>query len=115
MLPAIVGARPGYRNMMFSPYSDSPRLLPDRKPSPKPTNSNNDPTPQAMPNMVRNERSLWAHSVRKICPRMSRIVRMTAFNREHQYRTRSHWQALRSRLELTKRQQDSGVSSVLKQ
>src|SRR5262249_51550821 len=30
-----------------------------------------DPTPQAMPNMVRNDRSLWAHRVRKIWAKMS--------------------------------------------
>src|SRR5580698_1963577 len=76
MLPSTAGARPGKRKMMFSPYSFMPRLLPERKPSPRPTSSNSDPTPQAIPNMVRKERSLCAHKVRKICPRMSSTVRI---------------------------------------
>ncbi len=76
MLPATTGARPGKMNMMSSPNSASARLFPERKPSPRPTSSNNDPTPQATPNMVRKERSLWAHRVRRICARMSRIVRI---------------------------------------
>src|SRR5580698_6087716 len=77
MLPATTGARPGKINMMFSPNSANPRLFPERKPSPRPTKRSNDPTPQATPNMVRNERSLCAHSVRKICAKISRIIRMT--------------------------------------
>ena len=71
MLPAKAGARPGKINMMSLPNSAIWRLLPDRKPSPRPTSSSNDPTPQAMPNMVRQERSLCAQSVRKICAKMS--------------------------------------------
>src|SRR5580692_7020138 len=77
MLPATTGARPGKINMMFSPNSANPRLFPERKPSPSPPSSSNDPTPQATPNMVRNERSLCAHSVRKICAKMSSITRIT--------------------------------------
>src|SRR5579883_1127399 len=30
-----------------------------------------DPTPQAMPNMVKNERSLFAQMARKTCPKVS--------------------------------------------
>ena len=76
MLPFTAGARPGKMNMMSLPNSAISRLLPERKPSPTPTSSSNDPTPQAMPNMVRNERSLCAHRLRKICAKMSRTVRM---------------------------------------
>jgi len=76
ILPATTGARPGKINMMFSPNSARLRLFPERKPSPRPTSSSNDPTPQATPNMVRIERNLCAHSVRRICRRMSRIIRM---------------------------------------
>src|SRR5579872_3849095 len=76
MLPCTAGARPGKRNMMFLPNSANSRLLPERKPSPTPTSSNSDPTPQAIPNMVRNERSLCAHKLRKICPKMSKTVRI---------------------------------------
>src|SRR3984893_10149593 len=76
MLPFTAGARPGKRNIIFLPNSASSRLLPERNPSPTPTSSNNDPTPQAIPNMVRNERSLCAHRLRKICAKMSKTVRM---------------------------------------
>src|SRR5882672_9201175 len=76
MLAATTGARPGKINMMFSPNSASARLFPERNPSPRPTSSSNDPTPQATPNMVRNERSLCAHRVRMICAKMSRIIRI---------------------------------------
>ena len=79
MLEAITGARPGKINMMFSPNSARLRLFPERKPSPSPTSSSKDPTPQATPNMVRNERSLCAHRVRRTCPKMSRIIRMVAY------------------------------------
>src|ERR1022692_181144 len=77
MLPCTTGARPGKINMMSLPYCASSRLLPDRKPSPNPTSSSKDPTPHAMPNMVRNERSLCAQRVRKICAKMSRTVRIS--------------------------------------
>src|SRR5271157_4502870 len=81
MFPFTAGARPGNRNMMSLPNSASSRLLPDRKPSPTPTSSNRDPTPQAIPNMVRNERSLCAHKLRKICAKMSSSVRMISSGR----------------------------------
>src|SRR5271167_5020260 len=76
MLPFTAGARPGNRNMIFLPNSANSRLLPERKPSPTPTSKSKDPTPQAIPNMVRNERSLCAHRLRKICAKMSKTVRM---------------------------------------
>src|SRR5882724_1084605 len=76
MLPFTTGARPGKINMMSLPNSASSRLFPERKPSPTPTSNNKDPTPQAIPNMVRNERSLCAHRLRKICPKMSNTVRI---------------------------------------
>src|SRR5579864_3973045 len=76
MLPWTAGARPGKRNMMFLPNSANSRLLPERKPSPTPTSSSNDPTPHAIPNMVRNERSLCAHKLRKICAKISETVRI---------------------------------------
>src|SRR5579863_5070995 len=76
MLPWTAGARPGKINMMSLPNSANSRLLPERKPSPTPTSSSNDPTPQAIPNMVRNERSLCAQRLRKICAKMSETVRI---------------------------------------
>src|ERR1700730_16845865 len=62
--------------MMSLPYCATSRLLPERKPSPRPTSSSKLPTPHAMPNMVRNERSLCAQRVRKICAKMSRTMRI---------------------------------------
>src|ERR1700733_11166526 len=76
MLPFTAGARPGKRNMIFLPNSANSRLLPERKPSPTPTKRSNEPTPQAIPNMVRKDRSLFAHRLRKICAKMSSTVRM---------------------------------------
>jgi hypothetical protein len=76
MLPATAGARPGKMNMMFLPNSANSRLLPDRNPSPTPTSSSSDPTPQAIPNIVRNDRNLWVHKLRMICAKMSQIVRI---------------------------------------
>ena len=35
-----------------------------------------EPTPQAIPNIVRNERSLCAQRLRKICAKMSKTVRI---------------------------------------
>src|ERR1700757_3202817 len=76
MLPCTAGARPGKINMIFLPNSANSRLFPERKPSPTPTSSNKDPTPQAIPNIVRNERSLCAHRLRKICAKISKTVRI---------------------------------------
>src|SRR5258708_1309133 len=80
MLPFTAGARPGKINMMSLPNSANSRLLPERKPSPTPTSSSNDPTPQAMPNMVRNERSLCPQRLRRICAKMSETVRITGIH-----------------------------------
>jgi len=75
-LPFIAGARPPQMNITSSPSSLKDFLLPDRKPSPRPTSSNNDPTPQAIPNMVKKERNLCAHNVRKVWPKISSSRRM---------------------------------------
>src|SRR5580704_16157233 len=55
----------------------SPKLaillaVPARKPSPSPTRSSSDPTPQAMPNMVRKERSLCVHMARNTSPKVAK-------------------------------------------
>src|SRR4051795_418414 len=47
-------------------------VVPARKPSPNPTSSSSDPTPQAIPNMVRKERSLCDHMARNTSPRLSK-------------------------------------------
>src|ERR1700760_4975510 len=47
------------------------RRWPERKPSPKPISSNMEPTPHAMPNMVRKARSLCDQMARKTSPKMS--------------------------------------------
>src|SRR5580692_351564 len=47
------------------------RCWPERKPSPRPTRTSSEPTPQAMPNMVRNVRTLLATMARKTWPRVS--------------------------------------------
>ena len=44
---------------------------PLRKPSPSPTSTSSDPTPHAIPNMVRKLRSLFAIMARKTCPSVS--------------------------------------------
>src|SRR5579863_9392448 len=71
----MTGARPDQINITFSPRESNCRRLPARKHSPKPTSSSREPTPHAIPNMVRNERSLWAQRVRKVCPKISKIRR----------------------------------------
>src|SRR5882762_6220595 len=59
-------------NITFSPKVSNCLRLPERNPSPKPTNKSREPTPQAMPNMVRNERSLWAQRLRRVWAKMSK-------------------------------------------
>jgi hypothetical protein len=44
---------------------------PERKPSPRPTSTSSEPTPHAIPNMVRKVRSLLAIMARKTWPRVS--------------------------------------------
>lgn len=63
---------------MFLPHSANSRLFPERKPSPTPTRSSKDPTPQAIPNIVRKERSLCAQRLRRIWRKISDTVLMTA-------------------------------------
>src|SRR5882762_2219102 len=50
-------------NMMSCPRLANCLACPLRNPSPSPTNNNSEPTPHAIPNMVRNDRSLCAHKV----------------------------------------------------
>src|SRR5215469_12333176 len=47
---------------------------PERNPSPSPTSISSDPTPQAMPNMVKKDRSLCAHKVRITWAKMSKAI-----------------------------------------
>src|SRR5438445_11466088 len=62
-------------NITFSPMESNCLRLPDRKPSPRPTSSSREPTPHAIPNMVRNERNLCAQRARKVCPIISKMRR----------------------------------------
>src|SRR5450755_3778458 len=53
----------------------SPKLakflaVPARKPSPNPTRSSREPTPHAIPNIVRKERSLCVHMARNTSPKL---------------------------------------------
>src|SRR6185312_17438168 len=80
MLPCTAGARPGKMNMMSRPNSAISRLLPERNPSPTPTRSSSEPTPHAIPNIVRKDRSLWAHKLRQICAKMSTTARIYVGN-----------------------------------
>src|SRR5713226_2227747 len=75
-LPSTAGARPPKKKMMFFPKVSNCLRLPLRKPSPTPTSSSSEPTPQAIPNMVRKERSLCAHRVRNVWAKMSSSMRM---------------------------------------
>src|SRR5919204_1676673 len=61
---------------MFLPKVSNCLRLPVRKPSPTPISSNSEPTPQAIPNMVRKERSLCAHRVRSVWAKMASNMRM---------------------------------------
>jgi len=72
----MAGARPDQMNMTFSPNSSNCFLLPERKPSPSPTSNRSEPTPQAIPNMVRNDRSLWAHNVLRVWAKESNRKRI---------------------------------------
>src|SRR5512140_265168 len=78
-LPFMAGTRPPQMNITSSPISLKDLRLPERNPSPRPTSSKRDPTPHAIPNMVRNERSLWAQSVRNVWPNISRSRRMNPY------------------------------------
>jgi len=74
-LPWTTGARPDQINRTFSPIESNCFRLPERNPSPNPTSRSREPTPHAMPNMVRNERSLCAQRVCRVWPKMSKITR----------------------------------------
>src|SRR5579864_1675661 len=71
----------------------SPKLarffaVPARKPSPSPTSSSSDPTPQAIPNMVRKERSLCVHMARNTSPRLSKnrlIIEVRTLDHQSSY------------------------------
>src|SRR6185437_5038737 len=63
--------------MTSDPSSESPLRCPERNPSPNPINSNKEATPHAMPNIVRNDRSLFAPIDWKTCAKMSKSARMT--------------------------------------
>jgi hypothetical protein len=51
--------------MMSLPNPANSRWLPERKPSPTPTSGSKDPTPQAIPNLVKIERSFVRPEVAK--------------------------------------------------
>src|SRR2546423_366401 len=72
---------PPHMNMMSWPRVSNCLRLPTRKPSPKPTSSSKEPTPHATPNIVRNERSLCAHNVASVWPKMSRNLRTNPCSR----------------------------------
>src|SRR5256885_13654275 len=71
----------------------SPKLarflaVPARKPSPKPTSSSSDPTPHAIPNIVRKERSLCVHMARNTSPRLSNnrlIIELRTLDQQSSY------------------------------
>lgn len=87
-LPSTLGARPGKMNMTSLPKVDISRRFPERKPSPTPTSRSREPTPQAMPNMVRNERSLCAQRARPISPKVSSKVRIRGLSDYSRHRGR---------------------------
>src|SRR5712671_1238765 len=76
-LPSTAGVRPPKKKMMFLPKVSSCLRLPFRKPSPTPASSSSEPIPQAIPNIVRKDRSLCAHRVRKVCAKVSSSMRMS--------------------------------------
>src|SRR4030088_2469621 len=63
--------------MMFLPKVSSCLRLPWRTPPPPPASSSSDPIPQAIPNIVRKDRSLCAHRVRKVCAKVSSSMRIS--------------------------------------
>src|SRR5215472_18084896 len=60
--------------IMSSPIVAMFFFCPELKPSPTPIRNSSDPTPQAMPNMVKNDRSLCAHSMLNTCPIVSKAI-----------------------------------------
>src|SRR5215467_9383109 len=78
--PGTAGIWPPQMKMTSSPMLAMFFCWPERKPSPRPTSISREPTPQAMPNMVRNERSLCAHRVRITWAKMSKAILIAALN-----------------------------------
>src|SRR6266566_1953292 len=66
-------------NITFSPSSSNCFRLPERKPS-----------PQAIPNMVRNDRSLCAQSVRRVWLEISKSRRIASYNHTRGKKLRFH-------------------------
>jgi hypothetical protein len=67
--------------MMFSPYSRKVALVAGSEALAQADQQEQEPTPQAMPNMVRNERSLCAQRVPKICAKTSNTICMGVITR----------------------------------
>src|SRR6266566_6705801 len=116
-LPPTAGARPDQMNITFSPSSSNCLRLPERKPSPKPTNKSKEPTPQAIPNMVRNDRSLCAQSVRRVWLEISKSRRIASYNHTRGKKLRFHGQrshVLLRRLEdhVGNAEEDAGLGLV---
>src|SRR6266436_8178781 len=76
-LPSSAGWRPPKKKMMFLPKVSSCLRLPLRNPSPTPASSSSEPTPHAIPNIVRNDRNLCAHRVRRVCAKVSSSMRIS--------------------------------------
>ncbi len=74
--PGRAGMVPASRKMISVPRVARERRWPERKPSPRPMSRSSEATPQAMPNMVRKERSLLAVIDSKTCFRISNALRM---------------------------------------
>src|SRR3981189_1827428 len=75
-LPSTAGIRPPKKKIIFFPKVSSCLRLPLRKPSPTPASSNSEPTPHAIPNIVRKDRNLCAHRVLRVCAKVSRSIRI---------------------------------------
>ena len=69
--PACIDVRPFRMMTMFLPSSASTFWLPRANPSPSADSSRNEITPQTMPNMVRNVRSLLARKFAHVWLRRS--------------------------------------------
>jgi hypothetical protein len=72
----IAGIVPPQIMITSVPNCLSPRFCPDLKPSPNPINNNRDATPHAIPNIVKNDRSLFAPIDRITCAKMSKRERI---------------------------------------
>ncbi len=72
MPPACMLVRPAKKIMMSLPKLSATFFCPTRRPSPAATISMIETMPHAIPNMVRNVRSLCAQSVRNVSASRSR-------------------------------------------